>query len=101
LEVLIDKIENRGTKSPIGDLVPETIYFGRTRTMKNVKMTIADCHPELACLAGPLRLSEASRRDSGSNNLIGKFVQAKIIKANTWNLEASLSLRAKRSNLIN
>lgn len=50
LEVLIDKKE-------------KDAYFGRTRTMKNVKLI------------------------SSKKNLIGKFIKAKIIKANIWNLE--------------
>ncbi|MBU2028352.1 hypothetical protein KJ761_00455, partial [Patescibacteria group bacterium] len=41
-------------------------YFGRTRTMKNVKII------------------------SDKKNLIGKIIKAKIIKANIWNLEACL-----------
>jgi tRNA-2-methylthio-N6-dimethylallyladenosine synthase len=39
-------------------------YFGRTRTMKNVKII------------------------SKNKNLVGKIIKAKIIKANIWNLEA-------------
>ncbi|MFA6973452.1 MAG: tRNA (N6-isopentenyl adenosine(37)-C2)-methylthiotransferase MiaB [Parcubacteria group bacterium] len=42
-------------------------YFGRTRTMKNVKIVATQ------------------------QNLIGKIVKAKITKANTWNLEGKLS----------
>jgi tRNA-2-methylthio-N6-dimethylallyladenosine synthase len=38
-------------------------YFGRTRTMKNVKF------------------------ENAKKNIIGKFVEVKIIKANVWNLE--------------
>lgn len=41
-------------------------YFGKTRTMKNVKVI------------------------TNKSNLIGKFVKVKITKANTWNLEAKL-----------
>lgn len=49
---------------PNRSLASEKItYFGRTRTMKNVKI------------------------ESKQKNLIGKFVKAKITKANTWNLE--------------
>lgn len=52
-EVLIEK-EKEGT------------YFGKTRTMKNVKII------------------------SSEKNLVGKFVKVKITKANTWNLEGKL-----------
>ena len=54
LEVLVDK-EKKG------------YYFGRTRTMKNVKII------------------------SNKKNLVGKIVKAKITKANIWNLESKLS----------
>ncbi len=90
LEVLIDKNTSpfgKGrTKEGFENLkIPpnppfkkgEIIYFGRTRTMKNVKII------------------------STKKNLIGRIVKAKIIQANNWNLEGKLSLRAKRSNLIN
>ena len=46
-------------------------YFGKMRTMKNVKF-------------------ESERR-----NLIGKFVKVKITKANIWNLEARLDSRKR------
>ncbi|PIP26709.1 MAG: hypothetical protein CO140_02455 [Candidatus Moranbacteria bacterium CG_4_9_14_3_um_filter_40_7] len=48
----------------------EVIYFGRTRTMKNVKII------------------------SSRKNLIGRIIKVKIIQANTWNLEGKLSSRA-------
>ncbi len=71
-EVLIDRVKfdksNHAARK-------EMIYFGKTRTGKNVKMTISDCHPELV---------------EGSRNLVGKFVKVKIIKANIWNLEGKL-----------
>lgn len=54
LEVLIDKEKDE-------------YYFGRTRTMKNVKII------------------------SNKKNLVGKIVKAKITKANIWNLESKLS----------
>lgn len=50
LEVLVDQFKNN-------------IYFGKTRSGKNVKII------------------------SNKKNLVGKFVKAKIIKANIWNLE--------------
>lgn len=53
LEIIVDK-EKKG------------YYFGRTRTMKNVKII------------------------SNKKNLIGKIVKANIIKANIWNLEAKI-----------
>jgi len=56
LEVLIDKFKNGH-------------YFGKTRTMKNVKLI------------------------SNQKNLVGKFVKVKITKANIWNLEACLPKR--------
>lgn len=54
LEVLIDKEKNG-------------FYFGRTSTMKNIKLI------------------------SDKKNLVGKIVKAKITKANTWNLEGIVS----------
>ncbi|MFA6183638.1 MAG: tRNA (N6-isopentenyl adenosine(37)-C2)-methylthiotransferase MiaB [Parcubacteria group bacterium] len=66
LEVLIDSQK-------------ENIYYGKTRTLKNVKVISAGaCHPEL---------------DSGSQNLTGKIVKVKIIKISTWNLEGKLKKR--------
>ncbi len=43
-------------------------YYGKTRTMKNVKLP-------------------ATTKD----NLVGKFIKMKIIKANIWNLEGKIS----------
>jgi tRNA-2-methylthio-N6-dimethylallyladenosine synthase len=64
LEVLID---TPGSKSPESGLLEpgKQIYFGRTRTGKDVKIK------------------------TDQKNLIGKFVKIKITKANIWNLEAS------------
>lgn len=45
------------------------VYFGRTRTMKNVKII------------------------SKNKNIVGKIIKAKITKANVWNLEACLPTR--------
>jgi tRNA-2-methylthio-N6-dimethylallyladenosine synthase len=53
IEIIIDKKDNG-------------FYFGRTRTMKNVKII------------------------SNKKSLIGKIIKAKITKANTWNLEAKI-----------
>jgi tRNA A37 methylthiotransferase MiaB len=53
LEILIDEKKDR-------------IYFGRTRTMKNVKII------------------------SAKKNLVGKIIKAKITKAHIWNLEAKI-----------
>jgi tRNA-2-methylthio-N6-dimethylallyladenosine synthase len=47
-------------------------YFGKTRTMKNVKI-VPNFH---------------SDKTSESKNLIGKIIKVKITKANIWNLEA-------------
>ncbi len=70
VEVLIEKKGvNLGTKSPAGDLVPrlpKLTYFGKTRTLKNVKII-------------------TSRKD-----LVGKIVKVKIVKANVWNLEGEI-----------
>ncbi len=43
-------------------------YFGRTKNFKNIKIS-------------------APENGSPKNNLIGKFIKVKIIKANIWNLE--------------
>ncbi|MFA5777244.1 MAG: MiaB/RimO family radical SAM methylthiotransferase [Parcubacteria group bacterium] len=63
LEVLVDRIE---VGLRYGSPTSEYVYFGRTRTMKNVKII--------------------SKRKS----LVGKIVKVKIIKANIWNLEAEI-----------
>ena len=66
LEVLID---TPGSKSPAqaGLLEPgEQIYFGRTRSGKDVKIK------------------------TDQKNLVGTFVKVKIVKANIWNLEGNL-----------
>jgi tRNA-2-methylthio-N6-dimethylallyladenosine synthase len=55
MEVLLDKKSSE-----------KNIYFGRTRTQKNVKIV------------------------SPKKNLLGKIVNVKIIKANTWNLEGKI-----------
>ena len=59
LEVLIENKKNGN-------------YFGKTRTMKNVKI-VPNFH---------------SDKTSESKNLIGKIIKAKITKASIWNLEA-------------
>jgi len=53
----------------------ETIYFGKTRTMKNVKFSL---------------LTPALSSGRRGGNLVGKFVKVKITKANVWNLEGKL-----------
>lgn len=71
-EILIDKQEHPKVKplNPKGLTLEKTseenIYFGRTRTMKNVKII------------------------SDKRNLIGRIIKAKIIKASIWNLEARI-----------
>jgi tRNA-2-methylthio-N6-dimethylallyladenosine synthase len=72
VEVLIDKKTSSFKKGRIKEgffKKGEIIYFGRTRTMKNVKII------------------------STRKNLIGKIIKAKIIRANVWNLEACLPKR--------
>ena len=67
LEVLVDSVKIKtGAKSPIGDLAPQNIYFGKTRTLKNVMLK------------------------SNKKNLIGNFVKVKIIKVTPWNLEGEI-----------
>lgn len=61
-EVLIEKEKNN-------------FYFGKMRSGKNVKIHLT---PTLSL---PRR---------GGNNLVGKFVKVKIIKANIWNLEGEI-----------
>jgi tRNA-2-methylthio-N6-dimethylallyladenosine synthase len=86
LEVLVDKELSPFSKGRAGEgflsksktkipLYPpftkgETIYFGRTRTMKNVKII------------------------SDKKDLLGKIVKTKIIKANVWNLEGTCQPKA-------
>lgn len=63
LEILIDNQKGQ-------------FYFGKTRTLKNVKIiSPAICHPEL------IRKSQ---------DLIGKFVKVKITKVSIWNLEGKI-----------
>jgi tRNA-2-methylthio-N6-dimethylallyladenosine synthase len=68
LEVLIDKKELPKAKplDPKGLALGENTYFGRTRTMKNVKII------------------------STKKNLVGKIVKVEIIQTNIWNLEGKL-----------
>ncbi len=64
-DVLVEKLE-----FPKVELLEESlaliVYFGKTRTMKNVKF------------------------ESQKKNFVGKFVKVKIKKANVWNLEGEL-----------
>jgi len=62
-------VKTRDSKIPLNPPFPkgETIYFGKTRTMKNVKFTATE------------------------TDLIGKFVKVKIIKANIWSLMGVIS----------
>lgn len=72
IEVLIEKqaLANKNKIESESELIT---YFGKTRTLKNVKMTIQkNRHPELA---------------EGSQNLVGKIVKCEITKTNIWNLE--------------
>ena len=62
VEVLIEK--EASIEASIED--SKKVYFGRTRTIKNVKII------------------------STRKNLIGKIIKAEIIKTNTWNLEAKI-----------
>lgn len=72
MEVLIDKAESKTLKHPTSKLdAPETklqkyIYFGRTRTMKNVKIV------------------------SKRKKMVGQTAKVKITKSNIWNLEGEL-----------
>ena len=61
IEVLIDNEKNDPVKSATDH--GANYYFGKTRTMKNVKVV------------------------SPEKNLIGKIIKVKITKANIWNLE--------------
>ncbi|HOW60870.1 MAG TPA: tRNA (N6-isopentenyl adenosine(37)-C2)-methylthiotransferase MiaB [Candidatus Moranbacteria bacterium] len=72
LNEILKKTATENNKKYVGrkiDILIEkqinNIYFGKTRTMKNVKIK------------------------SKIKNLVGKIVKAKITKANIWNLEAS------------
>ncbi len=64
LEVLVDKDPVKFAKANNGAR-KNGFYFGRTRTMKNVKIV------------------------SARENLVGKIIKAKITKANIWNLEGA------------
>lgn len=75
LEVLIDSYK----PSPLSKgRVGEGSYFGRTRTMKNVKISIP-------ALSLPFPRGETQR-----GVLIGKIIKVKITKANIWNLEGTI-----------
>jgi len=77
MEVLIETChsrmtgENKNLNKKTSHLVEDSasikfIYFGKTRTMKNVRI------------------------ESDRKNLVGKIVKVKITKANIWNLEAEI-----------
>ena len=72
LEVLIDKKDGENN-------------FGRTHSLKNVKINLTPACIDTQSVAGRPTLS-LSRRVS----LVGKFVKVKITKATIWNLEACL-----------
>ena len=63
IEVLVEQVKSDKSESIEKE---KNIYFGKTRTGKNVKIV------------------------TSKNDLIGKFVKVKITKANIWNLEACL-----------
>lgn len=63
-EILVDRRAVNHSRELLTEKEEDVFeYFGRTRTMKNVKF------------------------ESNKKNLVGKFVKVKITKANTWNLE--------------
>ena len=66
VEVLIEKQNSKVEPSSEGSTFGNLIYFGKTRTLKNVKIA------------------------SDKKDLIGKVVKVKITKANVWNLEGEL-----------
>lgn len=70
IEVLVDKRKIPKTEFLSkfqSSVLKNFTYFGRTRTMKNVKL------------------------ESKQKKLIGKIVNVKIIKANVWNLEGTIT----------
>jgi len=68
VEVLVEKIsEKKGVELPFGSSTPKETYFGKTRTMKNVKII------------------------SAKKSLLGKIIKVKVIKANVWNLEGVIN----------
>lgn len=77
LEVLIEKQENLRAKllDSKSLALGNKTYFGKTRTMKNVKISL---------------LTPALSSGMRGDNLIGKIVRVKITKANIWNLEGKL-----------
>lgn len=73
LNEILKKTNYANNKQYIGKILKVLVtkkdgenYFGRTRTMKNVKLV------------------------SNKKNLVGKFINVKITKANIWNLEAKI-----------
>ena len=66
LEILVDSKKDLDVEPPIGGSTSKSIYFGKTRTLKNVMFP------------------------SDKKNLIGKFVKVKIIKITPWNLEGKI-----------
>lgn len=86
LNEILAKTNFQNNKKYVGKVIEVLIeqekdgsYFGKTRTWKNIKMTITNYHPELA---------------KGHGSPIGKIVKVKIIKANLWNLEGIIELKA-------
>ncbi|MBU4141644.1 radical SAM protein, partial [Patescibacteria group bacterium] len=83
VEVLIEKVENG-------------IATGKTRTFKNVKisLTSSNCHPEL--VSGSKKLDKKSKTqilNQVQNNTLkpGSFALIKITQANAWGLEGEIA----------
>lgn len=79
LNEILKKTSLKNNKKYVGKIIEVLVdqekngfYFGRTRTMKNVKIT------------------------SAKKNLVGKIIKAKITKANIWNLEGIYCLAKLR-----
>lgn len=103
LNEILKKSSYKNSKKFVGKITDVLIdsekngfYYGKTRTLKNVKVTISrNCHPELV---------EGSQKNN-IESLVDQIIPVKITKANIWNLEGEIirkessSLRAKRGNL--
>ena len=63
IQVLIEKKKNN-------------YYFGKTRNFKNVKIIT--------------EIKKLRNKEIKGKNLIGKFINIKVTKANTWNLEGEM-----------
>ena len=70
----------------------DNYYFGKTRNFKNVRIKVIEklkAPLSSRSIAGWLPETTSNEEIKGKN-LIGKFINIKVTKANTWNLEGEM-----------